>query len=293
MIYGAYHKECQDGGFSAVILKRAIPEVFLHPFDHVGLKNFQIPLKKGDTIYFVDICPNPELLVDLEKKQVKWIVIDHHTSVNDLIIDYKKKNSKYKFENYFYYPSKSGATACWDYFFKNKPVPKVLQFVEIMDLYTWEQEKNSKFIVQYTKTMCVRGNLEDYEKLLENFDYDEALEKGKIIYKKIMADVEFVADNAMELYFGKEKLLCVNAVLNPSETGHLLANKSKNKIGAVYSIFPERNLVKFQVRGSGGDYALKFAKKYGGGGHNKAAGFILSLKEFTEILNKNVQEMVK
>jgi len=284
--YGVYHKECQDGGFSAVILKKAIPEVSLHPFDHKELKNFQLPLRKGDTIYFVDICPSPELLVNLGKKQVKWIVIDHHISVHDTIEDYKKKNPKYKFEDYFYYPSKSGATACWDYFFKDKPIPEVLKFVEIMDLYNWSEEKNSKFIAQHTKMECVRGNLGDYEKLLENFNYDEAVEKGKIIYKKIINDVKFVADNAIKLDFDKEKLLCVNAVLNPSEIGHFLADKSDNGIGATYSIYPEENLVKFQIRGSEGDSALKFAKKYGGGGHNKAAGFTLPINKFIEILNK-------
>ena len=161
-IYGIYQEDCQDGCFSAIVLKMAIPNIILRPLRYEEFDNFPISFKKEDIIYFADICPKPEFLFDLEMKNIKWTVIDHHVGACNSITEFKKKNPECLFENYFYYPNKCGATACWDFFFKNKKIPEILKFVEITDTWKWNEDKNSKFVALYMVAMCEGGNFNDF-----------------------------------------------------------------------------------------------------------------------------------
>ncbi len=283
--YGIYHKGCSDGSMSAVLLKKAVPGVILYPTSHSWEWKEDLILKKGDSVYFVDICGLPEDLAALDEKGVTYTIIDHHITADELIKKYEVSHD-YKVKNYHYYPKHCATTAVWDYFFKDKKMPDALQFIEIADLWNWDQEKNSKFVDQYIKTVVVPDDLASYEKLLTEFDYDESVDKGKILYQRLVKDVEFYCRNASVLDFDGIEVLSLNSNHSVSELCNYLARKSRTGIGVAYVIYPDKNEVKVHVRGVSGDKARRLAEKYGGGGHDKAAGFVMTIDTFMKYIKK-------
>ncbi|HME87086.1 MAG TPA: DHHA1 domain-containing protein, partial [Candidatus Nanoarchaeia archaeon] len=245
------------------------------------------PAKEGDAFYFVDVCPKPDLLADLAHRKLKWAVIDHHITAKQEIDRYKESFPQSDFSNYHYYPDACGATAVWDHFFKNKERPEVLTFIEINDTWTWDRDKNSRYVDQYIKTACKRGVLADYEHLLDTFDYGEAVDKGMLLYKRLMNDVEFMCQKAVELDFDGTPVLCVNTPHNVDHVGNHLARIAKNGLGLSYYILPGEDHVKFSIRGVSGNNARLLAQKYGGGGHDKSSGFTMKISEFVELLKRN------
>ncbi len=289
MKYGIYHMNCEDGIVSAILLKKQFPDIILFPASFDGSWK-DLPMKKGDELYFVDISPKPEEIVEFERNGMKFLIIDHHVSAFNLIQEYKKHNPDVAFSNYLYYPGVCSSVAIWNYFFKGRKMPEVLKFIDINDLWKWDLDKNSRYVNQYIKAMCKRSSFEDYQNLLETFNYDEAADRGKLLYQKMMQDVEYMASRAAEIDFDGVRVPTVNTQLYESEVGHLLASQSKNNIGIVYELHPDGNMVKFHVRGNKGDAARKLAEKYGGGGHDLASGFTMSLKDFSALLKKNWME---
>jgi len=289
MKFGIYHKGCTDGTMSAAMLKRAIPRVILFPTSHAWEWKTDMTLKEGDEIYFVDICPLPEDLVELNDKKIKYTIIDHHKTSDGNIKKYLGEHPDTKIENYNYYPEKCGTTAVWDFFFKDKKPPELLKFIEIGDLWKWDRDENSKFISQYIFFKLKRDSPESAEEMIKDFDYKEYTEKGKLIYEYMMNEIEHTAKKAEYLDFKGDKVLSVNSDYASSDVGNYLAKQSENKLGLSYTFYPELNLVKFSIRGLEGDGARRIAQKFGGGGHDKASGFRMTIDEFYEII-KNARD---
>jgi nanoRNase/pAp phosphatase (c-di-AMP/oligoRNAs hydrolase) len=65
-----------------------------------------------------------------------------------------------------------------------------------------------------------------------------------------------------------------------SETGNALVNKEK-RIGIAIVWYSEGGAIKVSLRSTDKFDVSKLAEKYGGGGHKKAAGFII--KDFKDI----------
>ncbi len=165
----------------------------------------------------------------------------------------------------------------------------MLKYVEIGDLWKWDKDKDARAVNEYIKTVCRRGSLEDYEKLLNTFDDKTAKEQGKLLWTRSQNEVNYLVTKAALLNFDGERVLSVNSQHAISELGHELAKLDSKGIGLVYHVHPEINLVKFSVRGTKGDTARKFAEKHGGGGHDKAAAFTMTITEFAKILKKSTK----
>jgi nanoRNase/pAp phosphatase (c-di-AMP/oligoRNAs hydrolase) len=100
-------------------------------------------------------------------------------------------------------------------------------------------------------------------------------------------DVEDAYKKA-DLYnlFGWKVMVANSSHVNSvSELGHKLATNSQDGVGLVYNIIG--NKVKISTRGvKGTTKARELAEKFGGGGHNEAAGAFTDAKNLLELIIK-------
>jgi len=290
--YNVSHKFCDDGSMSSAIVKMFQPEntIVMTGYND-GWKKTEY--KSGDYILFTDFCPKPEDLWDLYNQQIRFQVLDHHISSINNLEKYKQTDIE-KYNQIMPYckidqNGKCGATMTWDWFNNNeKTRPEVLKYIEIADTWAWDKDENSKHITQYIRTTTHQGSWKDMKALLENFNVQEAIEKGKILSKRLERDVEAICNKAHFLYIDGMEVLSVNSGhdLSISEVGHELSKKSTNGIGLIYNIAYDE--VKISIRGQKGtSLARELAEKLGGGGHNEASAARCSIETLMTYFKKS------
>lgn len=259
-----YHADCPDG-FSAAwaAWKRFGDSAEYIPVHHglpppEGLKNKEI--------YMIDFVYTEDVLRDLIKNNKKVTAIDHHIS--------REKEIKLT-QDYLYAVDHSGAVLAWNYFHKDKPMPKLLNYVEGQDLW--------KFNLPNAKAICASINSLDYDfnvwnKLADDLDDEEqnrnlALQGSIIVKYEEEMIKRLIEENATLVNFEGYETYVVNApYMLASEIGHILYTK-KPPIAIIWSEDKER--VNVSLRSDGTVDVSKLAEKFGGGGHKVASGFSL------------------
>lgn len=260
-----YHKNCLDGFASAwaAWLKFKNKAIYLAAEHQVN--NSVIDNLKGWTVFFLDFgYSSADKIKRLAKNNKRIVLIDHHVS---------QKSLKSLYDEFIYSEKHSGAVLSWRYFHPSKPVPKLLKYIEDIDLW--------KFKLAYTRELM--ANLETYEmdfKLWQKFSRDfqlaktrkKYLEQGKFIIKDRQKTTERLANSAEKVFFAGFPTLAVNSPVLVSEIGNLLSQRSKT-FAIVWRY--KRNDLEVSLRSTGKVDVAKIAEKYGGGGHQAAAGFTI------------------
>jgi len=265
-----YHKNCQDGFASAWVAWKKfknkveyIPLNYQTPFDH------NIKRKK---VYFLDVCPNRKILEKLKKDDCEIVIIDHHLS--------PKKNLDLASPGSFIIRlnmRRSAAVLTWKYFFPEKKIPKLLLYIEDIDLW--------KFKKRFSREIVASINLLDfdfkkYNKLVNNIENKERRKKYIIEGKKIVEYqdemIEQIIQTAKEVKLGKIKTLLVNSSILISEIGDALIKKLP-PIAIIW--FEAGDSKRISLRSNGKVDVSKIAEKYGGGGHKCAASFAIKAKD--------------
>jgi oligoribonuclease NrnB/cAMP/cGMP phosphodiesterase (DHH superfamily) len=256
----------------------------------LGQSYFRHPME-GDSIVFTDFSPDPADAYALYEKGIGFQILDHHISAVNALEKYWETNPKEA--NIVRSMSildmnRCGATITWDYFSHGTiERPRILHFIEIADLWKWELDANAKVVTQYIRVEAQIGRWEDMADLLENFDEPIAILAGKILVRRLERDVEDLAkkSDSIKLH-GWNVRVCNSSHANSiSELGHELANMSSDGVGLIYNIIGKK--VKISTRGmKGTSVARELAEKFGGGGHNEAAGAFTDAKAFLELIVK-------
>ncbi len=279
MIYLVSHSLCDDGTASAWVGKKKFTNAEIFFTSHNWEWKTSLNLKQYDKVYFIDICPLPEDILDLIKKDVDFQVIDHHKTALDRINEagiYELIKSKIVFDM-----NLCGTTLAWKTFFPNEKLPLLLKYIEIADLWHWDEEEDSKYVCEYIRYKLKANNIESFEKLMDEFNIDTAKKDGTILYKRLMRQVDRVCYNKSLLDFDGIKILAANDSVVVSEVGNELAQKSPSGLGMTYYFTPNSGQVKVSVRGKG---AREFCEKFGGGGHDLASGFTIEIETFLKYL---------
>ncbi len=256
-----YHADCSDGfGGAWAAWKKFGDEADYIPIEHQkplpeGLKNKQI--------FFIDIIPDEENIKKVINENESVIAIDHHKTSESKMNLFKE----HSFDN-----SHSGAVLAWQYFHSKKPVPKLLLFIEDMDIYKWEYPETSRFIAALA---LYDYNFEIWDKIsLEAEDSEKLkdyLSKGEVInvYLKRMADD--LVQHAQKVDFEGYQVYAAN-VHHPikSFVGPIL--REKHPPFAITWV-QEGDVIHVSLRSDDSVDVSEIAKKYGGGGHRAAAGF--------------------
>lgn len=264
-----YHKNCQDG-FAAAW---AAWKKFKNKAKYIPL-NYQASFKyntKGKKVYFLDVSPNRKILEKLKKDNCKIVIIDHHLSTKrnlDLVCPdsfIMKLNMMY-----------SAAVLTWKYFFPKKKIPKLLLYVEDIDL--WKFKKRfSRAILASIKLLDF--DFKKYNKLVSNIENQEKRKKYIIEGKRIVEYqdkiIEQIIQTAKEVKVGKIKTLMVHSPILISEVGDALIKKLP-PMAIIW--FETGDTKRISLRSNGKVDVSKIAEKYGGGGHKCAASFAIKEK---------------
>ncbi len=177
-----YHFPCNDGIASAWVLARSLPEAELIGVKP-GCKEVNPEHYNNRELYFVDVCPNLELLTRLLDLKNKVVILDHHIS-NQRMLE-SMKTSEGGNLHIVFDMERSGCQITWDYFNPDPDEeeayllrPWFIDYIGDRDLWKFEMEDSrivnlalSEFgyvSLENLSTLPDSGYSQDYEFIHEN-----------------------------------------------------------------------------------------------------------------------------
>ena len=262
-----YHNGCRDGFGAAWAAWRQ----FGARAEYLGIerdKPFPKHLKDKE-VYMLDFSYPFEVTKKLLKIVKLLIIIDHHVSV--------EKSTKLA-HKYSYSLNHSGAALAWKYFHPKKPIPKLLKYIENVDIW--------KMSLPYVYEIA--ASLGTYElefflwdKIAKDFENTRNLNKyikeGKVILKYKNVLIKKALRDAEEVKFFGKRALAVNfALALNSEIGDAMRKKGF-PLGIIWQ--KKENNIIVSLRSTNKVDSAKLAARFGGGGHKKAAAFRLPVNQ--------------
>mgnify|MGYP001597731061 CR=1 FL=1 len=255
--------DCSDGFGSAWIAWKK----FKNKAKYIGVMH-QSPVPDGiknKIVYMIDFTYPEEVIKKLIKNNISVTSIDHHISAKKAIM---------MTNNYSYSENNSGSVLAWKYFFPKKPIPKILKYVEDMDLWKKTMPYSEEIFLYHS---LYRFDFNEWNKLaliLENPEkIKQCVKIGKALLKYQENLINPLLDkNADKVLFEGHKARAVNSPFFSSQIGNKLLNKEFS-VGIIWK--KGINKIFVSLRGDGRTDVSKLAKKYGGGGHKNAAGFTI------------------
>lgn len=269
-----YHKNCFDGICAAWVTDKRFPHSELRAFSY----DMGFPFNeygKDDSIIIVDFSFKRDVMQAINEQCKSLLVIDHHKTA-------EKECDGLDFCHFDM--NESGASLAWKFFFPNKEVPRLVQYIRDRDLWKFELP-NSEIINSFIQSFPM--DVHEYEMLYHNLESNtgmlEAQLGGTAInrYKQTMVQAmcKNAAFNTGEPFFNP-KVPIVNASILFSEVGHELCKMFPEAPYAAYYFDRVKDNVRQWGLRSIGEYDVSaLAKDFGGGGHKNAAGFERKLSE--------------
>lgn len=255
-----YHANCMDGFTSAWVAKGAIEG----PIEFVAaLHRHSPPDVTGKDVYIFDFAYPRDILLEMKSKAASLVVLDHHkTNQEDLQgLDFCHFDMK-----------RSGAAMTWDYFYNyNQPGSRhwLVNYVQDRDLWTWLLQDSKA--VNYA--IAARPfTFTAWDEMASKSVFLLSLE-GKALEQYRQTLVEAHLKQAYITSFENQEIPVANVASGAdlsSELGNIL---SKGYPFAIIWSYLGEGLFRYSLRNNGECDVAEVAKKYGGGGHPKSAGF--------------------
>lgn len=258
-------------------------------------------------IYIVDISLSSnrfaQIIAELKRQNriaeemPRVICIDHHQSAIERIDEI----SSYCDDTYIRIgPGLSGATLVWQYFdeqpgYEEVPMPELLRYVADQDIWEWKLPASREVNAALNTLDGMMPSL--YDELVASI---ERPEEWMRLRRSQGESILSVIDSQIRRSFGNVtrktsadgvEFMIVNATSNSSELGNRLCDDSDRTpdcVAMIYTVLEDWG-VKVSVRTlSGGKLsAREVAERFGGGGHDNAAGCrFASLEEFRQALDE-------
>lgn len=264
-----YHKNCFDGICAAWVTNKRFPHSELRAFSY----DMEFPFNeygKEDQIIIVDFSFKRNIMLSINEQCKSLLVIDHHKTA-------EKECEGLGFCHFDM--NESGASLAWKFFFPNKEVPRLVQYIRDRDLWKFELS-NSEIINSFIQSFPMDVN--EYEMLYHNLESNtgmlEAQLGGTAINRYKQTMVQAMCLNAVSMKIGDYYIPVVNASILFSEVGHELCKQHPDLPFAGYYFDRVKDGVRQYGLRSIGDFDVSaVAKKFGGGGHKNAAGFEVKL----------------
>jgi nanoRNase/pAp phosphatase (c-di-AMP/oligoRNAs hydrolase) len=258
MIYILYHASCPDGFWSAFAawLKFGDEATYIP----VNYNEDPPQMEPGSRVYIVDFSYKRPILEKLiEKNQVT--VIDHHKTAEEDLRD---------LENVYFDLNHSGCVLTYNYFHGANSRHILFDYVEDRDLWRWKlpdsKEINAALFIQ--DRTFLRCN-----ELIKFTDINTLLIQGKTILKVQGDYVSRAVKNRFIHIIDGQQIPVVNSSVLQSEIGDALCELCPYYpfVGIFYQTMEKRF---WSLRSRNGFDCSAVAKKFGGGGHPGAAGFV-------------------
>ncbi len=244
--------------------------------------------KYYDTILILDISLTEAALENLTKiSRARIIMLDHHKTAFDRYAP-DKPRTKYEKVSLNLHNSRvyialnngmSGAGMTYAYLFPHdEGVPLLVQHVQDRDIWTFDME-HTKAVDQFLKKQ--EQTIENWtfinSRMCHVTGYEGVVQAGKQLLASYEANVLDLAHTSTWVTLNGAKGLMVSCGYEyANDVGHELCRES-GTYGLTYFTSGENNeLLQVSLR-SEGDYDVEvIARKFGGGGHKNASGFIIS-----------------
>ena len=254
-----YHADCTDGfGAAYAAWKQLGNRAEYHACKH----GTPPPDVKGKVVTILDFSFNNATTKQMIEDAESLIVIDHHKSAMVELHD---------ITNTHFDMSKSGAMLAWEFFHPGKEPPKFIQYIQDRDLWKWELPYSKEFAAAFD---MIPFEFEEFEKFEDDSVFDDAVKRGSYILAYSKTVVKKVCEKASNRKVDGKDVMVVNASHWMSEIGSRLAPDCDFAMIWYWDHEARETKVSLRAFHDAVDVS-EVAKKYGGGGHKKAAGFQL------------------
>ena len=254
-----YHANCTDGFGAAYAAWKLLGD----RASYFAAKYGEAPPDVKDKCVVVldfsyDNATTKRMIADAKS----FLVIDHHKSA---MVELHDVSCTHFDMNH------SGAMLSWKFFHPGKDAPRMIKHIEDRDLWKWEIPYSKEFAAAFD---MVPFDFEEFDKYLDDSAVDDAQERGAYILAYSKTVISKIAKNAHARKLNGKDVLVVNSPHWMSEIGAALSPKCD--FAAIWYYDHETRQVRVSLRAHHEDSDVsEVAKKYGGGGHRKAAGFAL------------------
>lgn len=270
-----YHGNCLDGFGAAWVARKYFLSLGVVPEFFAGVYGKNPPSCKNKAVYLLDFTYKRSVLETIIKEADHVTILDHHKTAEE---DLKGLTGIFC----VFDMNHSGAVLSWLNFFPGVCVPKLLQYIEDRDLWKFE----------LPKTREINASLFSYpydfglwDKLMvapiEKFAHDgEAIERKhfKDIDELLIAGKRYLRFNLDDTTTVTVPALNVPYTLS-SDAGNILAKGEP--FAVCYWDTKDHRVFSFRSSERGMDVS-KICERYGGGGHQHAAGMRVLLSEINQ-----------
>ncbi len=254
-----YHANCNDGFGAAYSAWKLLG----NRAEYIACSHGTPPPDvKGKKVVCLDFSFDNPTTKNLIKEADHFWVIDHHKSAMVELHD---------IGNTFFDMTKSGAMLAWEYFHPGKESPKFIQYIQDRDLWKWELAYSKEFSAAFD---MIPWNFEEYEKFEDDSVFDDAVKRGSYILAYSKTVIKKVCDKASKKKFEGKEVLVVNSSHWMSEIGAKLSPDCDFAMIWYYDHDHKQYRCSLRAFHEHIDVS-EIAKRFGGGGHKKASGFML------------------
>jgi oligoribonuclease NrnB/cAMP/cGMP phosphodiesterase (DHH superfamily) len=254
-----YHSGCTDGfGAAYAAWKLLGNKAEYHACKH----GTPPPDVTGKIVAILDFSYKNKVLKEMIESAEGLIVIDHHKSA---MIDL------HDIANTHFDMNHSGARLAWDFFHPGKEAPKFIDYIEDRDLWQWKLPYSKEFSAAFD---MVPFEFEEFEKFEDDSVFDDAVKRGSYVLAYSKTVVKKVCEKASARKYEGMDVMVVNASYWMSEIGARLSPDCDFAVIWYYDHEDRRIEVSLRAFHEHIDVS-EIAKRFGGGGHKKSAGFSL------------------
>ena len=147
----------------------------------------------------------------------------------------------------------------------------MIKFIEDRDLWKWELPYSKEFSAAFD---MVPFTFEDFEKYEDDSVFDDAVKRGSYILAYSKTVIKKVCEKAAQRRYQGMEVMVVNSSHWMSEIGNRLSHDCD--FAVIWYYDHEDRKIKVSLRAFHDNVDVsEIAKRFGGGGHKKAAGFAL------------------
>lgn len=316
-----YHKNCQDGIFSAYQFWLRNPNAYFIDLDYYFINNHtskeileyiltnnnlpidDISYLKDIELYIADFSLPYNVIKDFSAIFKSILILDHHkTSFEDfksngtveIIQNNWKKINLFPNCTFIYSDKESGTKLTYKYLnnvINDNKIPKYIKLVSDRDMWEFNFKETNLFYygIEFVKPKSF-NELDIYinERCHDLLKYGKYVETNLNNYIKSLTGSQLIYINCVDTSTNKNtRGGLINAELrHASELGNYIVTHKELEHNLDFCIIfiIKRNIVSCSIRSRKEFDCSLIAKKYNGGGHKNSAGFNLKFDELVEIL---------